>query len=556
MNVLTANVPDENTKHKISIERVSYPATNVHAEHYVLIHGWGLGQDVWHKVLPQLCHVNVHCISLPGFDQSPAIDYELVDLLNAIEQVLPERCHLVGYSLGGLLAQCLLNSEKVASISCLAAGPRFVANEEWPHAMAVDVFKDFKTFFEREPETCLRRFMGLQSQGDQQQKKCLAHGLGLLKSNGLNADYFSNGENKAAWQRALELLAEIDTREMLIQPDQKPVHLIFAEQDALVPVTVAHAIQRLGIGNIKVSTVPGAHVLPHYLDQGEYVTLLLEASTREENARYHLDKARIARSFSRAAASYDSVAGLQREVCEHLFQRLSDNNLNNTTVLDLGSGTGYFSQLLAQSQESKQPAHLLNLDLAEGMLRFSREQNDSNQGRNVYLAADAEAIPLAENSVDCVFSSLAIQWCQQEARLFKEIYRVLKPGAKAFIATLGPNSLWQLREAWAQVDDKVHVNRFTPWSHLKNSIDEAGLQSNLEKDEIVLGFDTFKQLRFELKTLGAQNMNAGQEGGLSSRHRLIKLLNAYEQYRQAEAQGGQLPLSYEIYYLQLEKPRG
>ncbi|MBB6521090.1 malonyl-ACP O-methyltransferase BioC [Pseudoteredinibacter isoporae] len=554
MNSVAANVPSMTTSQRISIECVAYPALSDDADHYVLIHGWGLGRDVWHRALPQLRHVNVHCISLPGFDQSPATPYRLADLLNALEEVLPESCHLVGYSLGGLLAQAFLSSKKVLSVTCLAAGPRFVASSDWPHAMAEDVFEEFKAFFERDPNTCLRRFMGLQSQGDAEQKKSLAQSLGLLNANGLNADYFSSPENMAVWQKALELLGEVDNRKTLFESHNKPVHFIFAEQDALVPVSVAKIIESWSLSHIKVSVVPGAHGLPSHLNQDNNIARLLEASQREDRARYRLDKSRIARSFSRAAVSYDSVAGLQRQVCEHLFQQLPHESLPDNVVLDLGSGTGYFSHLLAQRPEPEQPKQLFNLDLAEGMLRFSREQEYSTGQLSHWLAADAEALPLADNSVDCLFSSLAIQWCQQEDQLFSEIYRVLKPGAKAFIATLGPESLWQLRDAWAQVDDKVHVNRFTPWSDLKRSIDNAGLCSDIEKDEIVVRFDTFKQLRFDLKNLGAQNMNAGQEGGLSSRRRLEALLKAYEGFRQAKSQGGQLPLSYEVYYLQLEKP--
>ncbi|GAA6153776.1 malonyl-ACP O-methyltransferase BioC [Pseudoteredinibacter isoporae] len=554
MNILASKVLENERPQRITLERVSYPANCDDAEHFVLIHGWGLGNDIWHQILPQLTHVHVHCVSLPGFDQSSAADYALDDLLAAIEDALPATCHLLGYSLGGLLAQRLLNSDKVATVTCLAAGPQFVANSDWAHGMAADTFIEFCAFFERAPEACLRRFMGLQSQGDGQQKKCLVRSLGLMKNNGLDTDYFERPQYKSAWKRALTLLGEIDNQSILIENINKPVHFVFAEQDALVPVASADAVRALSLDNVQVSTIPGAHCVPFYLGQTEHAALLLEASQHDNQNRYRLDKTRVARSFSRAASNYDSVAGLQRQVCEQLFETLSTIGFQGKTVVDLGSGTGYFSQLLKQNSNLGQPESLLNLDLAEGMLRYSREQVHNILPASRWIAADAERLPLANCSVECLFSSLAIQWCQQEDQLFREIYRVLKPGAKAHIATLGPDSLWQLREAWAQVDNKVHVNRFTPWSDLKRSIQQAGLQANFHKADIVLGFDTFKQLRFELKTLGAQNMNSGQVNGLSGRHRLQKLLSAYELFRQPCSEGGQLPLSYEVYYLTLEKP--
>src|SRR5690625_3786235 len=67
-------------------------------------------------------------------------------------------------------------------------------------------------------------------------------------------------------------------------------------------------------------------------------------------------------------------------------------------------------------------AQLLGLDLAEGMLQFARSQRTA---RANWLCADAEALPLAPASVDLVYSSLSIQWCEQLGTLFKELQRVL-----------------------------------------------------------------------------------------------------------------------------------
>lgn len=579
------------------------------AEHYVFLHGWGLGREVWKKTIAQLSHVNVHCLSLPGFDESTAVDYNLDQLLLAIETQLPNPCHLIGYSLGGLLAQSLLESHKVLSVCSVAAGPRFIADETWPQAMAESTYASFVGAFERDPEKCLRRFIGLQILGDtgtqgtkgtkdtkgdasdSQQKKRLLECMSQLKSNGINKEYFACAKTKRAWAKALSLLAEIDNCELL-KVNEKPVHFLLGEQDKLMPISMADAVLALNSDSITLNTFPCAHNLPSFLAEQKSVELLLKPSrraltcsgaevfdTETDKASYHLDKLRIAQSFSKAARSYDGVAGLQRQVCRQLFKNLHRDEKERGTILDLGSGTGFFNQLLEHSCtastdiSSESPSktisnpvdrRLINLDLAEGMLCYARSQHQKNhdaKNQNTvaaelvsWVAADAEALPLCSASVDCLFSSLAIQWCQQEETLFQEVARVLKPGAKAHIATLGPSSLWQLRQACSQVDDKVHVNRFSPWSTLHSAITSAGLKAIFKSEEISLGFDTFKELRHELKALGAQNMNAGQAVGLFGRKRLNQLLQAYEQFRQTKDKGGQLALSYEVYYLQLEKP--
>jgi malonyl-CoA O-methyltransferase len=59
------------------------------------------------------------------------------------------------------------------------------------------------------------------------------------------------------------------------------------------------------------------------------------------------DKRQVAASFSRAAASYDSVAALQRAVGVSLLAQLPED-LAPSRWLDLGSGTGYFSRVLGE----------------------------------------------------------------------------------------------------------------------------------------------------------------------------------------------------------------
>ena len=171
------------------------------------------------------------------------------------------------------------------------------------------------------------------------------------------------------------------------------------------------------------------------------------------------DKRRVAQAFSRAAESYDSVAQLQRAIADRLLQWLPKEVEGN--LLDLGCGTGYAApHLHACYPESP----LLHLDLAHGMLTFAREQR-SVPGA-FYLCGDAEQLPLADASIELIWSSLAVQWCEQPDRLMTELARVLKPGGRCLLATLGPDTLHELKRAWAAVDDDVHVNSFTALERL------------------------------------------------------------------------------------------
>ena len=254
------------------------------------------------------------------------------------------------------------------------------------------------------------------------------------------------------------------------------------------------------------------------------------------------DKRRVAQAFSRAAESYDSVAQLQRDIADRLLEWLPPQVAGK--LLDLGCGTGYAAPLL---RERYPQAPLLHLDLAHGMLTFAREQRPVPDAH--YLCGDAEQLPLADASVELIWSSLAVQWCEQPERLLAELARVLKPGGRCLLATLGPDTLHELKCAWAAVDNDVHVNSFTPLAQLLEHNSRLQL-ARCETEYKVLRYHRLQELMHELKALGAHNVNSRREQGLSSRQRLIRLLKAYEQQRQAD---GTLPATYEVYYLELLK---
>ncbi|WP_409525051.1 malonyl-ACP O-methyltransferase BioC [Nitrincola sp. MINF-07-Sa-05] len=254
------------------------------------------------------------------------------------------------------------------------------------------------------------------------------------------------------------------------------------------------------------------------------------------------DKRQVASSFSRAAASYDSVAGLQRDVADRLASWLPVASVER--VLDLGSGTGYSQPTLCSHYPDSQ---LLSLDLAEGMLRHAREQRDLPGVLPV--CGDAEQLPFADQVVDLIWSSLAIQWCQQPQELFRELWRVLRPGGRVLLSTLGPATLHELRYAWAGIDQDPHVNEFIAREQLLAHA-SAFTVGRAEVQTRMLEFDSLLSLMQELKALGAHNTNPRQRKGLGGRAVLDRLQKRYESFRAA---AGSLPATYEIHYIELIK---
>ncbi|MBS98083.1 MAG: malonyl-[acyl-carrier protein] O-methyltransferase BioC [Oceanospirillaceae bacterium] len=262
------------------------------------------------------------------------------------------------------------------------------------------------------------------------------------------------------------------------------------------------------------------------------------------NAALLRDKKQVAQSFSRAAATYDSVATLQREVADRLIGKLPAGDIG--WYMDLGCGTGYAAPALNDRYPG---AFGLSLDLAEGMLKYARDRHGA--AGFTPLCGDAEALPLKSGALDLVFSSLALQWCEQPKLLFSELSRVLRPGGHLVVATLGPSTLGELKAAWAAVDEDRHVNDFLELDALQQPAQAAGLRlAEAECQHRVLEYATLKPLMRELKALGAHNVNHRERRGLAGRTRLNRLSEAYETMR---GSSGMLPATYEIYYLKWVK---
>jgi malonyl-CoA O-methyltransferase len=261
-----------------------------------------------------------------------------------------------------------------------------------------------------------------------------------------------------------------------------------------------------------------------------------------ESASALPDKRQVAASFSRAAPTYDSVAGLQRDVGNHLLALLEGMPAPRRW-LDLGSGTGHFSRALARRWPA---ASGVAVDIAEGMLSHARALG----GAQWHVLGDAEQLPLAQGSVSLVFSSLALQWCEDFAQVLAEANRVLDTGGRFAFASLCTGTLGELRSSWEAADGQVHVNRFRGVEDYQQLCAGSGLQvETLVCRPQVLHYPDVRSLTHELKALGAHNLNPGRPGGLTGRARIAAMMAAYETFRQPTG----LPATYQVVYGVLNK---
>ena len=261
----------------------------------------------------------------------------------------------------------------------------------------------------------------------------------------------------------------------------------------------------------------------------------------------------VRRAFSRSAASYEAAARLQHAVEARLLESLDyldDPALARAPprrVLDLGCGTGRASRAM-QARWPK--AEVVSLDLALPMLREGRAAARPGgwlanpfARRPLPVCADARALPLADASVDVLFSNLCLQWVEDLDAVLAGFRRVLKPHGLLLFSTFGPATLWELREAFAQADDVPHVSPFADIAGVGDALVRAGFhQPVLDREDERTHYPDLPALMRELRAIGATNALASRRHTLTGRTRFRVAAEAYEAHREAHG----LPASWEI----------
>lgn len=250
-----------------------------------------------------------------------------------------------------------------------------------------------------------------------------------------------------------------------------------------------------------------------------------------------VDKNDIAMAFGRAVQTYDQQADLQREVADHLIQQIVQN-VHAGKILDAGCGTGYVSQQLKQNSGY----HLTALDLSEKMLN----QAAINHSAHEYVQGDIEALPLLDESFDCVVSSLALQWCHSLDSALNELLRVLKSGGRLCVSTLLQPTLWELRQAWQVIDAKPHTIDFISGEMLDDYLTQLEVEEKIDRvtchcyaKELV--FEDIVTLLKSLQNIGATALPQRSKG-LMGKGRLQVLTDAYPRLKNEQT----LSLTYYV----------
>jgi malonyl-CoA O-methyltransferase len=231
-------------------------------------------------------------------------------------------------------------------------------------------------------------------------------------------------------------------------------------------------------------------------------------------------------NFDYAAKNYLNYAHIQKQVAHKITRYLPA--LPPEFTLDLGSGPG----TLLHTTYKDYPVILY--DLSYKML------NTSNYNCNIAINGNATHLPFMNNSIHLIISNLMLQWPEDKLSVFREIYRTLAvDGIVIFTALINP-SLWQLKAAWRNLDNKPHTLEFLSSNCYAQLCKNVGLSIiAMDAWEHIEYFDSCNKLLHHFKHTGT-SMPKAQNTGLGGKQIITKLENEYAKFNTAHG----LPLNY------------
>jgi len=214
----------------------------------VMLHGWGMHSGVWQPLVKKLsAQYMLYLVDLPGMGNSRPIEpYHLHALADEVAQVIPGVSDVLGWSLGGLVAQriALNQPDRIRRLILVGSTPCFVNKSDWDAGIDPANFESFAAAVNSDYKATILQFLTLQCMKADDARSTLKQ---------LRASFETRPTpTQTTLQRALQILLDSDLRAE-VSSIRKPTLLIHGDRDTLAPVQAAHwMMQQLPNGFLRV----------------------------------------------------------------------------------------------------------------------------------------------------------------------------------------------------------------------------------------------------------------------------------------------------------------
>jgi SAM-dependent methyltransferase len=263
------------------------------------------------------------------------------------------------------------------------------------------------------------------------------------------------------------------------------------------------------------------------------------------------DRARQRAYRARAAVLGPSTFLIER-VAEDLRDRLAAVLRRFDCALDLGTPTDAVRRVLAASGKV---GTVIAAEAAAGNGASSRlDRGDAQSGAPLAVAADEEALPFRDASLDLVVSALALQFVNDLPGTLIQIRRALKPDGLLLAALAGGETLTELRQAFAAAEAEIEGGispRVIPFPDVREMgalLQRAGFALPVtDVDRVTARYASPTSLMHDLRRMGATNALRERSRRPLKRATLRRMIEIYAE-RFAD-RDGRIRATFEIIWL-------
>lgn len=245
---------------------------------------------------------------------------------------------------------------------------------------------------------------------------------------------------------------------------------------------------------------------------------------------------------------------LRREISQRMAERLDLLKFVPECVLDAGCGTG---RDLCMLQERYPQSLVIGLDASPQLLAQIPSQKKSRLRRMAdrffstglmkqsLLCGDFASMPFTVQSLDMLWSNLALHWHAHPETVFAEWRRVLRVDGLLMFSCLGPDTFKELRQAFSTVDSYPHALDFVDMHDLGDMLHTSGFATPVvDMEMMTLTYETPEKLLQDARAFGG-NPLPNRRRGLFGRQAWTQVLRELESLRQRD---GRIPLTLEVIY--------
>jgi malonyl-CoA O-methyltransferase len=254
--------------------------------------------------------------------------------------------------------------------------------------------------------------------------------------------------------------------------------------------------------------------------------------------KHHLDNVHLRRRLEATCKTYAPHAVVQKEITARALERLQYIKQTPQRILDLSWHQGDSEVILRKA--FPRASYIACAPVLPILQQRKRRLFKKSKSVCVPFAN----LPFAENSVDCIFMSLTMLWTYDWPLLLRECYRVLQSNGMLLFTTLGPDTLLELRHAFAAIDSSLHIHDFVDMHDIGDALVQAGFENPvMDLEHVQMHYQSLAQLTLDLKKTGCTNAAQERRQALMTPRQWLLLENNYQ-----KLESGELCATFEFVY--------